>query len=64
MRVSARTEESLRPIFLQESAILGWTVDRLPSLSWPITMNDLIFAGIVILFFVISAFYVRFCDHL
>jgi hypothetical protein len=64
MRVSARTEESLRPIFLQENAILGWTVDRLPSFSWPITMNDLIFAGIVTLFFVISALYVRFCDHL
>jgi hypothetical protein len=27
-------------------------------------MNDLIFAGIVTLFFVISALYVRFCDHL
>jgi len=28
MRVSARTEESLRPIFVQEAAILGWTLDR------------------------------------
>jgi len=27
-------------------------------------MNDLIFAGIVILFFIVSAFYVRFCDNL
>jgi len=27
-------------------------------------MNDLIFAGIVILFFVVSALYVRFCDKL
>ena len=63
MRVSARTEESLRQIFVQEDAILGWTLNWLPS-SWPITMNDLIFAGIVTLFFVISALYVRFCDHL
>jgi hypothetical protein len=63
MRVSARTEESLRPIFVQEDAILGWTLDWLPS-SWPTTMNDLIFAGIVILFFIVSALYVRFCDHL
>lgn len=64
MRVSARTEESLGPIFVQEDAIRGWTVDGLPSFSWPITMNDLIFAGIVVLFFVVSALYVRFCDHL
>jgi len=27
-------------------------------------MNDLIFAGIVILFFVVSALYVRFCEKL
>jgi hypothetical protein len=64
MRVSARTEESLRPLSVQGNAILGRTPDRLPSFNWPTIMNDLIFAGIVILFFVISALYVRFCDHL
>jgi hypothetical protein len=63
MRVSARTEESLCPIFVPEDAILGRTLDWLLS-GWPTTMNDLIFAGIVILFFVISALYVRFCEHL
>ena len=64
MRVSARTEESLRPIFVQEDAILGRTPDRLPSFNWPTIMNDLIFTGIVTLFFVISALYVCFCDYL
>jgi hypothetical protein len=64
MRVSARTEESVRQIFVQEDAIPGWTLDWSPSFSWPTTMNDLIFAGILTLFFVISALYVRFCDHL
>jgi len=27
-------------------------------------MNDLIFTGIVVVFFVVSALYVRFCDKL
>jgi len=27
-------------------------------------MNDLIFAGIIVVFFVVSALYVRFCDKL
>jgi hypothetical protein len=64
MRVSARTEESLRPIFVQEDATPGWMSDRLPTVIRLTIMSDLIFAGIVILFFVISALYVRFCDHL
>jgi K+-transporting ATPase KdpF subunit len=34
MRVSARTEEGLYPIFEQENAIFGRTPDRLPSLTW------------------------------
>ena len=33
MRVSARTKESLRPIFVPEDAIRGWTLDWLPSFS-------------------------------
>jgi hypothetical protein len=28
------------------------------------TMNDLLFVGIVVLFFVVSALYVRFCEKL
>jgi hypothetical protein len=63
MNVSARTEENPHRIFAKENAILGGTPD-LPSLTWPTIMNDLIFAGIVILFFIVSAFYVRFCDDL
>jgi hypothetical protein len=31
MRVSARTEESRRPIFVQQNAILGRTLDWLAS---------------------------------
>jgi hypothetical protein len=64
MNVSARTEENPHRIFAKENAILGGTPDRLPSLNRPTIMNDLIFAGIVILFFIVSAFYVRFCDNL
>ncbi len=64
MSISTRTEESPRPIVVEQNAILGWTADRLPSLNWSTIMNDLIFAGIVILFFIVSAFYVRFCDNL
>jgi len=27
-------------------------------------MNDLIFVGIIVLFFVVSSFYIRFCEKL
>jgi len=64
MRVFARIEESLRRIFVQENASLGWTPDRLSSLNEPTIIGDLIFARIVIPFFVVGALYVRFCEHL
>jgi hypothetical protein len=35
MRVFARIEESLRRIFVQENASLGWMPDRLPSFNEP-----------------------------
>ncbi len=33
-------------------------------LAWRTVMSDLLFVGIVILFFIISGLYVRFCEKL
>jgi hypothetical protein len=37
---------------------------KAPIAAKALLMNDLIFAGAMILFFVVSALYVRFCDKL
>jgi hypothetical protein len=52
--------------FGQQSARSGWSEDETKPVIFQNTtiVNDLIFTGTIILFFVVSALYVRFCDKL